>query len=200
MRSIVPIAAALAGCAIAGASAPAVAQSYRCASGGTIYYSDRPCSGRPPGKLTVYGPTRNDAAVTTYSAPSPRAGKMQEHVKYLSPQCASISEAIRTAPSRGVRGDAIAGLHEEYRQKCQVEDQEARRQHGQDVAEDYQRQRAERTAAANERKQAQARADQCTGMRDVIATKRAREASLNPTEVDALRALERAYNERCIAR
>jgi hypothetical protein len=135
-----------------------------------------------------------------YSAPLPRAGKMQDHVKYLSPQCASISEAIRTAPSRGVRGDAIAGLHEEYRHKCGVEDQEARKQHSQDMADEYRRQRAERQAVASGRKEAQVRSDQCIGMRDVIATKRAREATLNPTEVEALRSLERSYNERCISR
>lgn len=196
MRNVIlPLLAAIGLLAGAGAQA----QSYRCVSGGNVYYSDRPCSGPPPGRMGAYGDARAQMAVPL-QRPLPSAGKAQEHVKYLSPACADIAEAIRTAPARGVRSDVISGLREEYREKCSVQDEEARRQHQQDLAARSGQQRAEREALALQREQAQKQAAQCSGMRDVIALKRSREASLNETEVAALRALESSYNGRCLGR
>lgn len=181
------------------AGAGAQAQSYRCSNGASIYYSDRPCPSAPAGKLGAYGDTRS-APPAGYSPQLPRAGKAQGHVKYLSPACADISEAIRTAPARGVRSDVISGLHEEYREKCALEDQDARRQQRQDEQKQQSEKVAQRDSLANERAQAQQRADQCAGMRDVIALKRSRERQLNETEVAALRSLEGTYNARCLSR
>jgi hypothetical protein len=177
--------------------ASASAQSYRCSNGA---YSDRPCAGAQANSLRSYGPATHAQVPYTSATPTARAPKVQDHVKYLTPECSSISEAIRTAPSRGVRGDTIAGLQEEYRQKCQYEDQDARRQVSQDASDQRNERIAQRNAAAIDRRQNQARADQCASMRDVIASKRARESTLNDSEVNALRSLERAFNERCIAR
>jgi hypothetical protein len=81
-----------------------------------------------------------------------------------------------------------------------VQDEEARRQHQQDLQARSSQQRAEREALALQREQAQKEAAQCGGMRDVIALKRSREASLNATEIAALRALESSYNVRCLGR
>lgn len=176
------------------------AQSYRCSTAESTYFSDRPCPGMAAPRITVYGQGRGAAAAPYYAPTVAPSAKMQEHVKYLSPQCASISEAIRTAPSRGVRGNTIADLQDEYRQKCQLEDQEARKQLGQAVADERRQQQAQRDVVAMDRKQNQVRADQCTGMRDVITTKRAREGTLKDSEVAALRSLEQTFNERCIAK
>lgn len=177
----------------------AQAQAHRCSNGAAVYYSDRPCSGPPPTRLNAYGGSRATAQ-PPYAPQLPRAGKVQDHVKYLSPACADISEAIRTAPARGVRGDVVSQLHEEYRDKCSIEDQDARRQQHQDDQQAQRQKLAQRDNAANERQQAQQRADQCNGMREVIALKRSRESRLNETEVAALRSLESTFNARCIAR
>ncbi|HPG78238.1 MAG TPA: hypothetical protein PK756_06190 [Piscinibacter sp.] len=176
------------------------AQSYRCSNGSSIYYSDRPCGQAPAGKLGAFGGNSRSAPSAAYAPQLPRAGKAQGHVKYLSPACADISEAIRTAPARGVRGDVVTGLHEEYREKCSLEDQDARRQLRQDEQMQQSEKVAQRDSIANERAQAQQRADQCAGMRDVIALKRSREKQLNETEVAALRSLEGNYNSRCLSR
>lgn len=182
------------------AGAGAQAQAHRCVSGGNVYYSDRPCAGPPATKMGAYGNTRSDMTAPSLRNVPSRLEKPQEHLKYLSPACADIAEAIRTAPARGVRGDVINGLREEYREKCSVQDEEARRQHQQDLAARSGQQRAEREALALQREQAQKQAAQCSGMRDVIALKRSREASLNETEIAALRALESSYNGRCLGR
>lgn len=181
------------------AAAPAQAQAYRCSNGGALYYSDRPCSGGAAPKMGAFGDARAQNAVPVLRTP-PRPGKPDEHIKYLNPACADIAEAIRTAPARGVRSDVVSGLRDEYREKCSLQDEEARRQHQQDVQAKYGQQRAEREALAQQREQAQKQAAQCNGMRDVIALKRSREASLNETEIAALRSLEASYNGRCLGR
>lgn len=183
-----------------GFAAGAQAQSYRCSNGSTIYYSDRPCAGPPPTKLGSYGGSPSRAPASSYTPALPRAGKPQEHTKYLSAECADIAEGIRTAPARGVRDDVVAGLHEEYRQKCRLQDEEARRQLQQDAGERDSQLRAQRESVALKRDEAQRQAQQCNGMRDVIALKRSREKSLNETEIAALRSLEASYNTRCLGR
>lgn len=186
------------------ASGSALAQSHRCSSDGRTYYSDRPCNGNT--KLQMYGPAptyperRAERHADRYSPSTSAIPRTQEHVQYLSPACASISEAIRTGPARGVRGDVIRGLHDEYRDKCSVEDQDARAQVQQQLHNQRQNQLAQREMSAAEKQQARERAERCGGMRDVIGLKRKREAELNPKEVEALRNLEKTYNEVCLAR
>ena len=179
------------------AAASAHGQGYRCGSGRAAHYSDRPCgTSSTDTVLGAYGPSR---AAPSYTQQLPGAPRMQEHVKYLGSGCASISEAIRTAPARGVRSDVISGLQEEYHQKCSIEDQDARNQLRQEKSLQVQAGLAQRDGAINERKQAKVKSEQCAGMRDVIALKRKREKELNEKEVAALRDLERAYNDRCLA-
>jgi len=177
------------------ASTSVSAQSYRCNSSSGTYFSDKPCNGTT--SIQSYGPIRQ---TPQYSQTLPGVPKAQDHLKYLSSACASISEAIRTGPARGVRSDVMQGLHEEYRQKCSVEDQDARTQAQQDRSKDRQQLMAQRESAMTERKEARVRSDRCDGMRDVLALKRKREAELNAKEVEALRALEKTYNETCISR
>lgn len=195
---------ACAGLALACAGA-AQAQTYRCSAGGAAYYSDRPCAGTgaPASgqgtKLSGYGPaTRPMPASAGRTGGGPQ--KTEAHVNYLRPECASISEAIRTGPSRGVKYDVLRDLQEEYREKCDDDDQAARRR----VQEDRQRlQQAElnrQQVMLQARNEARLRDDQCANMRDVIGVKRRREAELNEKEVAALRSLEKTYNDGCLAR
>ena len=182
---------------LAGPSAEA--QSYRCSSGANAYLSDRPCGTGTTGKLGSYGPSRATAGAPNTSQ-FPGAPKVQEHVKYLGSGCASISEAIRTGPARGVRSDVISALHEEYNQKCSIEDQAARTTLSQEQTHQRSDQLAQRQAVANVRQQASLKSERCVGMQDLIALKRKRESQLNPTEVEALREIEKTYNVQCLGR
>lgn len=168
---------------------------YRCTVNGQVYYSDRPCAGQT--QLQALGPVRTYPQPTPYRPELPKA---QDHLKYLSSGCASINEAIRTGPSRGVHRDVMQGLHEEYRQKCSAEDREARTRVRQDQMRAEETQQAQRELSRKEQQQAHIRSDRCDGMRDVIALKRKREAELNAKEIEALRSLERTYNDVCISR
>jgi hypothetical protein len=182
------------------AASSAWAQSYRCSVGDANYLSDRPCRPEPNRtQIGAYGPTPS-ANTIPYSPPVPGAPRAQEYVKYLGSGCASIIEAIRTGPARGVRFDVVRALQEEYTQKCSLEDQDARSQWQQEKSQQLQIKISERDQARNERQQSSLKADQCASIRDVIALKRRREAQLSPTEVTALRDLEKTYNERCLGR
>jgi hypothetical protein len=179
-------------------SATAQAQTYRCSSGGSAYLSDRPCGAAPAtGRIGSYGPQVTSPSYTLQAA---RPSMVEAHVKYLGTECASISEGIRTAGIRGVNGHVVQDLHQEYRQKCALEDQDARRKVQADLSREQGQRQAQRDAASNSRAEAQQQADRCAGMRDVIGLKRAREASLNEKEVAALRALESTFNAECLAR
>jgi len=136
-------------------------------------------------------------------APAYRTGdppKAEEHLQYLGSGCASISEAIRTGPSRGLRGDVLRDLHEEYRLKCSLDDQEARNRVQRVRGEQRQSQLAQRERTQAEQQQAHALKERCNAMQDTIALRRKRETGLNPKEVDALRGLEVTFNQVCLGR
>lgn len=171
-------------CFISVASA-AKAQMYRCSSGHGTYLSDRSCT---------------SSSAPLYASPSPSAPQAHEHIKYLSPTCASISEGIRTGPARGVKWDVIQGLHAEYREKCALEDQEARSRVSQEKSAQHKEAVSQREARVRLQQDMQAQVARCASMRDVITLKRKREHELNPTEIQALRNLERTYNEQCLQR
>ena len=180
--------------ATACACAASWAQAYRCNVNGQTYYSDRPCNLET--KLQMYGPLRSPPETRS----PPRPPKADEHLLYLSSGCSAINEAIRTAPTRGVRPDGVQALREEYRQKCAMEDEDARRRVQQDKSAQRQTYIAQRDAAANEQRSSQDKQERCGAMRDVIALKRQRESQLNAKEVESLRALESTYDTTCIGK
>jgi len=181
-------------------AAAAQAQAYRCSSGGSTYISDKPCgTGQATGRVGSFGPTAAPPS-PSYTQQYTRPSSVEPHVKYLGAECASISEGMRTAGVRGVRGNVVYELQHEYQQKCSLEDQEARRKVQQESARDMNQKQAQRDAVVTARAQTQQTAERCAGMRDVIGLKRNRESTLNEKEVAALRALEVTFNEQCLAR
>lgn len=196
--------ALLAGLLVLGAALAAdtaLAQSfYRCKSGNSTYVSDRPCTAGAGSTLGSVGPTPaygSQGPAQSQAGSYPRPSQVPEHTQYLSSACADISEAIRTGPSRGVRGDVLSGLHQEYRQKCADEDQAARQR----VYEEQRRQRDDkRSAQATERQQqqqARLTQEQCSEMLRILAGKRQHAATMNEGERGDLQRFEANYAERC---
>jgi hypothetical protein len=174
------------------------AQTYRCQGDGGAYLSDRPCEGTNTGKLGSFGPARSWSPGHQL-LPRNRTPAAEPFARYLNAECASIYDAIRTGPSRGVMPDVINALRKEYQDKCKFEEQEAMRRVSADDDRRMRDNQAAREARVAQRQQVQQLSDQCFSMRDAIASRRKREAELKPAEVESLRNLERAYNERCIA-
>lgn len=122
-----------------------------------------------------------------------------DYNRFLSPRCASLNDAMATAGRMG-NYNTYQDLQREFSAKCMNEAQDAiRRMRGERDAMQQSGQ-AQRQAADREQQDARALGQRCDGMRDVIALKRKREATLNETEVAALRQLEVTYNETCLRR
>ena len=179
-----------------GASAQAM---YRCTSGSSTYFSDKPCPNSGKLGAMAAAPTRQEWQHNdrSYTPPLPKAA---EHLAYLSAECASLNEAMRTAPSRGLRGQALADLHATYRNKCSHEEEQALRR----FYEQKSTERKEREAEQKAQQQAQAAVtlgkEQCHEMLRILHGKRQRVDSMTEGEKRDLQRFEANYNERCKGR
>jgi len=183
-------------CAAQAASAQGM---YRCSSGGSTYYSDRPCgTGAATGKLGSVGPDarRELPPTSTYIPP---VGKAPTHLSYLSPECASLNDAIRTAPARGLKYNVISDLHQEYQEKCGEEDQMARRRVWQDKRDQREERLSQQAAEQRERTQQATSREQCNELLRILHGKRQQMASMTAGEKDDLQRFEASYNARCKA-
>lgn len=196
------VAAALVGgtALVVGLSAsPVQAQTYSCLSAsGKRYQSPTPCpaGGRSQG-MVYYGPqqslSRPPAAI-----PIERA---TEELTYMSPECASMKEGLRTARARGVDGRTQAELRRNFQQKCSENQAEAYRQ----LSEENRARRTEAQAEKrqNHEKRTLAAADeqkllsQCAEMRGAIRQRRARQG-MTEGELRDLALFEERYQNRCV--
>ena len=122
-----------------------------------------------------------------------------DYNRYLSPRCASLNDAMRSAAKQG-QYNTMRDLRQEFIHKCADEAQAAMQSASREHETQREQRQAQRRQAEQSQADARALAQQCDGMRDVIQLKRKREATLNPTEVAALRQLETSFNERCLRR
>jgi len=179
---------------------------YSCRSAnGVTYISDRPCynssssnsssSSRSGGKggVVYYGP---EAEKPRYEAPIPRIGEAPPHVKYMSPRCSSLNDALRTAHARGLKSETIATMHKGYRRECGEDESEAHAKMSQERGEKMQQRRAEQNAEKQERERASLREQQCGESKRILITKRAR-TDLTEGERAELRRFEENYRARC---
>lgn len=185
--------------------AAASAQVYRCSNGGSTYLSDRPCAAATPtpspgsrATLGAIGPLPQHPVVT-YEARS-SLPKAPDHLAYLSPACASLNDAIRTGPSRGLRYGAMADLHNEYRAKCADEEAEAYQKLSRDRNDQRVARRQEVTMQQAEQQRSVREREQCSELLRILHGKRQRVAAMNDGERADLERSEAAYRARCDAR
>lgn len=119
--------------------------------------------------------------------------------RHLSPRCASLVDAMRSASRQGAY-ETYQNVRREFMRTCSEETQDALQQLRQEQDARNQRHEDERRDAAAAREQARVQAQQCEGLRDVIRSRRRREAELNPAELTALHQTEASYNQRCLGR
>jgi Domain of unknown function (DUF4124) len=174
---------------------------YRCTNAaGVQHWSDRPCTNDTLGVRTAPADTPNNSGNHRYRAPTyvPTPTPTSEHLKYLSPACSQISEAMRTAPSRGVRGAELGQLQMEYQRKCRDEDSSARQR----VYEDERNQQEQKLAVKRERElqqeQTEQSREQCGELKRILYKRRESVASMNAGEKADLQRFEASYTERCV--
>lgn len=172
---------------------------YRCSSGGSTYLSDRPCGTDGTGKLGGYCPEapRYAAPVTSYM---PSVGKAPDHLAYLSPACASLNDAIRTGPARGLKSQALAELHAEYRTKCSEDEAEAHQKLSRERADQRSARRAEQASQQAEQTRASREREQCQELLRILHGKRQRLGEMSPGEKSDFERSDANYHARCAPR
>jgi hypothetical protein len=171
---------------------------YRCSNGSSTYISDRPCAGAPAGKLGALAPapSRGDYAAPSYSPP---VGKAPDHLAYLSPPCASLNDAIRTGPARGLKSQAMSDLRNEYRNKCEDDEHSARQKVYEDKRERRDQAKAAQQAEQRDRQRAAANREQCQELLRILHGKRKQLDTMTPGEKADFQRFEASYQERCKA-
>ncbi|QJW83360.1 hypothetical protein HK414_01540 [Ramlibacter terrae] len=154
-----------------------------------MYFSDRPCSGQ-----LVYGATPN--AGTPPSRPIPGVGEAPRHLQYMSPRCASLNDALRTAAARGLKYETVATMRRDYRAECGENENDARTQLSRDAGAQRQQQVAERQMQAAEQERAALHQQQCDESKRILVTKRNR-PGLTDGERAELARFEDNYKARC---
>ncbi|WP_457446446.1 hypothetical protein [Roseateles sp. P5_E4] len=171
----------------------ALAATYRCDVGGTVQLTDKPCVGASPPPMGSIGPARTQ---TSYQPRLPSMEQAPEHHRFLSQRCAELSDAIRTAPSRGVNSGTTNDLRREYSRDCADDDQYARRQASDARRKERDGLQAMRTEAERSREEADRLREKCMALRDSLRNRRVE----NETERLNKRAAEDAYNASCLGK
>ncbi len=184
---------------VAVTASAAMAQTYRCRSGQSTYLSERPCTTGAGSKISVYGPE-----TSRYTPPGPShpasVGKAPEHLGYLSPECATLNDAIRTAPARGVNYKVIGDLRTEYQAKCSEDDSEARQIVSKERSEKVMARRSEQAARKADQEQTQREREQCHELLRILHGKRQRLPQMNAGEKTDHERSEANYRDRCAPR
>jgi hypothetical protein len=187
MKTILWLCAAL----LAAGSASAQIR-YQCrTAGGSAYLSDRPC-GSDSG-MVYYGPSQSPQPSSSYV---PRVGEAPGHLKYMSPRCAGLHDAIRTGPARGLKSETLSTMQRDYHRECGEDEAEARNQFSRDQRDQRQQKVAERNNAAQAQNQAKLKDQQCEEGKRILHVKKQR-TDLNEGEKADLKRFEENYRARC---
>jgi hypothetical protein len=177
------------------AALPAAAQGvYRCVTAGGTYLSDRPCTAGAPAPLRAIGPPPQRPVAPSYIPP---VGKAPEHLTYLSPACASLNDAIRTAPARGLKGQAINDLRAEYGRKCSEDESEAMQRLSRERNDERVARRNERAEQQAQQAQSAREREQCQELLRILHAKRQRFAAMTSGEQADFSRSEANYHARC---
>lgn len=181
------------------AASAAGAQTYRCRSGQSTYLSERPCTTGAGSKISIYGPESS-----RYTPPNPSdsvsIGKAPEHLGHLSPECATLNDAIRTAPARGVNYRVIGDLRSEYQAKCSEDDSQARQIVSKERGERALARRSEQAARKADQEQTEREREQCHELLRILHGKRQRLPQMTAGEQTDHERSEANYRARCAAR
>jgi hypothetical protein len=169
------------------------AQTYNCRDNtGRVYQSPRPCGEQG---IIYYGPTdRGNNFNQTFI---PKVAQAPEHIIYMSPRCASLHDAIRTAPVRGIKSAEQSDMYKEYSRDCGEEESKARRKLS-EISSDKRNEEISAERAKNQEvNRSKLSAEMCGELKRVIKNKKLR-TDLTPGEQGDLARSEQNYKERCL--
>lgn len=171
---------------------------YNCrTSAGTVYQSSQPCSSLPGSRsqgVYYYGPTEPERP--RYTPPPPSIGEAPAHLKYMSPRCASLHDAKRTARARGLTGDTISEMQRNYQAECGENEREAYAMLYQERGDQARAKFADKQAQVQAKERTALQQQQCGESKRILVTKRQR-TDLTEGEKAELKRFEDNYRERC---
>lgn len=168
------------------------AQTFTCRDNtGRVYQSQRSC---PSPGLIYYGPTERQSVGSGQYVPS--VGLAPEHLTLMSPRCAPLHDAMRTAPARGLKHPEIADMRREYNRDCADDESAAREKLFAMRAEKRQDAKVADQAKQQAVQQARMSAEMCGELKRVIKNKKMR-TDLTPGEIGDLQRTEENYKARC---
>ncbi len=187
-----------------------VAAQYRCpAPNGAVYQSSTPCQVRSDSRnaatekagggsrsrdgVTYYGPAQSDSR---YQQAPPSIGEAPAQLKYMSPRCSSLNDALRTAAARGLTYDTVSRMRKDYQSECAEDESEARGRLSDEMRDKSSQKREARLNEARERDRGALRLEQCGESKRILVTKRAR-TDLTEGEKAELQRFETNYKARC---
>lgn len=181
--------------ALAVAANSAMAQTYRCTKGSSTYYSDRPCKQ----EFGAIGPQQGhrEPAYQANTGYIPPVGKAPDHQRYMSATCASLNDAIRTGPARGLTSSTMNDMRNEYSAKCGEEERAAMKRAWEDRRQKGEEQRSQQMAEQAEQRRETTSREQCAELLRILAGKRRQFDSMNAGEKADFQRFEANYNQRC---
>jgi len=164
---------------------------YNCRTqGGVAYQSNSPC----PSGVVIYGPATSTPQRN--ETPIPGTAQAPANLKYLSPRCASLNDAIRTAAARGLTYNTVNDMRREYSRECSESESDAYSKLAEDRRAAMQERNEARNADKADRERASLREQQCGESKRILLAKRAR-TDLTEGEKAELRRFEENYRSRC---
>lgn len=192
---------ALVGCGLWTTGAAAQAR-YHCRDdAGNSYSLSRPCPGDARTTAVTAGPAPSYSSYSRYdSTPVRVPSDVPEHHQYMSARCRSLDDGIRSAYSRGIKADVVAGMRNEYKRDCSEQERAAYSQlSSEHRARTKERREEEKSARLEEqvsREQEARFLQQCAESRRILQAKKAR-TDLTEGERNELRRFEDNFIARC---
>ena len=150
-------------------------------------------AGSNNGGMRYYGPSDSQSR---YQPPMPSVGEAPRELKYMSPRCSALNDALRTASARGLSSSTIGTMRKDYGRECSEDEGEARSRLSEEMRDKSKQKREAQMAEAQDRDRAALRREQCGESKRILVTKRAR-TDLNDGEKAELKRFEENFRSRC---
>ncbi|MDY0105397.1 MAG: hypothetical protein RBS27_01885 [Giesbergeria sp.] len=201
MKLVLVLSVAVAG--VLGVSSVGAQTRYHCRDGnGNSFVLSRPCPADARTTAAVAQPVPSYQSSYARNAPTAVrvAPEAPAHHQYMSERCRSLDDNIRSAYSRRIAADVVAGMRREYERDCREQERDAYSQSASERrSRDKERREAEQSAqltAQVAREQEERVLQQCAESRRILATKKAR-TDLTAGERNDLRRFEENFIARC---
>lgn len=143
--------------------------------------------------VRYFGPADSGSG---YQPRPPSIGEAPAQLKYMSPRCSALNDALRTASARGLNYETVAKMRKDYQAGCAEDEREAHGRLSEEMRDKSLQKREAKMAEARERERTAVQIEQCGESKRILRNKRAR-TDLNDGEKAELERFEANFRARC---